>query len=336
MANNNNPAVIAQDFFGKLFLTVNGLYIWEFFTTLDYEWSVIQQRRPYRWTIWLYSLTRLATLMAVVVSLINLDVTSPINCHLGVAFALIFAYIAAAAASMLVVLRVTAIWNRNKIVSAIAISTWMANVATLIRGIVLLHSESSPVSDIGECYVPNTTSSRLTFIMALCIDIVLLLIMLIGLLRWRLGEGDQIPIARFLWTQGLIWLLITTISYVPLVVFISLNINAAFNILFQNPAFVTLSIASTRMYRTLTDYGSRDMFFSMPKISGFTPPETNRIRFAPMSSSDRSEVVVRTDCERYGTSQTSHYNSHVIKDGQLHDKPHGQNIQDDVESGVER
>jgi hypothetical protein len=25
---------------------------WEFFTTLDYEWSVIRGRRPYWWTIW--------------------------------------------------------------------------------------------------------------------------------------------------------------------------------------------------------------------------------------------------------------------------------------------
>ncbi len=25
---------------------------WEFFTTLDYEWSVIRRHRPYRWTVW--------------------------------------------------------------------------------------------------------------------------------------------------------------------------------------------------------------------------------------------------------------------------------------------
>ena len=25
---------------------------WEFIVTLDYEWSVIRRRRPYRWTIW--------------------------------------------------------------------------------------------------------------------------------------------------------------------------------------------------------------------------------------------------------------------------------------------
>ena len=25
---------------------------WEYFTTLDYEWSVLRGRQPYRWTIW--------------------------------------------------------------------------------------------------------------------------------------------------------------------------------------------------------------------------------------------------------------------------------------------
>ena len=28
------------------------IFSWEFFTTLDYEWSVIRGRREYRWTIW--------------------------------------------------------------------------------------------------------------------------------------------------------------------------------------------------------------------------------------------------------------------------------------------
>jgi hypothetical protein len=29
---------------------------WEFFSSLDYEWSVIRGRRPYRWTIWVGNL----------------------------------------------------------------------------------------------------------------------------------------------------------------------------------------------------------------------------------------------------------------------------------------
>ena len=30
-------------------------FSWEFFTTLDYEWSIIRGRRTYRWTIWVCS-----------------------------------------------------------------------------------------------------------------------------------------------------------------------------------------------------------------------------------------------------------------------------------------
>src|SRR5579863_5785919 len=80
---------------------------WEFITTLDYEWSVIRRRRPYRWTIgvrnvfsrWvlfpgpeirlicpfsirqIYSVTRLATLMAVILSMFGFDITTPYNCQ---------------------------------------------------------------------------------------------------------------------------------------------------------------------------------------------------------------------------------------------------------------
>jgi hypothetical protein len=31
---------------------------WEFFTTLDYEWSFFRRHRPFRWTIWVGSNAR--------------------------------------------------------------------------------------------------------------------------------------------------------------------------------------------------------------------------------------------------------------------------------------
>jgi hypothetical protein len=40
ISNNNNLVLISS---------------WEFITTLDYEWSVIRGRRPYRWSIWVRS-----------------------------------------------------------------------------------------------------------------------------------------------------------------------------------------------------------------------------------------------------------------------------------------
>ena len=83
--------------------------------TLDYEWSVIRGRRPYRWTIWvcdhspfflpfqceilvgnnlicfqIYSLTRVATLATVALNLFSIDVTTRINCQ---ACVILFLYV---------------------------------------------------------------------------------------------------------------------------------------------------------------------------------------------------------------------------------------------------
>ena len=37
------------------------LHSWEYFTTLDYEWSIIRGRRPYRRTIWVCEYMRLTS-----------------------------------------------------------------------------------------------------------------------------------------------------------------------------------------------------------------------------------------------------------------------------------
>jgi len=83
MTNFQNPAVLVADLMSlmKFSHVMDGIYIWEFFTNLDYEWSVIQGHRPYRWTIWIYSLTRLATLIAVVINLVVMSLTVPTNCQ---------------------------------------------------------------------------------------------------------------------------------------------------------------------------------------------------------------------------------------------------------------
>jgi len=227
MVNFDNPIVISREFLTvvKLWHVLDGLYIWEYLTTLDYEWSVIRGDRPYRRTIWLYSYMRVATLAAVVNNMVGFDTPQPIDCQLWITFELILAYPAIAAASLLILLRVISIWNRDKIVYAIAVSAWAANVSCLIRGIVQLRGEWSTTTNT--CTVPNAIDSKLNIIVTLSTDIVLLLIMLVGLLRWRLEVGSTSILIRVLWTQGLNWLFLVTIGHVPPMVFISLNLNGS-------------------------------------------------------------------------------------------------------------
>ncbi|KAH9970020.1 hypothetical protein BGW80DRAFT_623877 [Lactifluus volemus] len=232
---------------------VDGILLWEFVTTLDFEWSIIRGNRPYHWTIWIYSLMRLAALMAVILDMIELDVYTPINCQLGIIFELIFSYLTLACASLLLMLCVVAIWKRNKIILTLATTVWMTSVAFLIQGIVRIRSVWT--SEEG-CLVSNSDIAKLNFIVTLATYTILLLMMLAGLLYLRLEGGGVLSLGDFLWKQGVIWFLLAAVAEVPPAVFLFLNLNESFNLMFQIPALIVLAIAATRIYRALIDFSS--------------------------------------------------------------------------------
>jgi len=235
----------------KLWHILDGIFIWEFFANLDYEWSVFRGRRRYLWTIWIYSLTRVCTLVSVIVNIVGLDSSSPINCQLWVIFLATSAYLAFAAASILIVIRIIAIWDRNWIVVVIAMTAWSTNVAFLIHSITILRSAWVPEQSV--CGVLNTDSSNKNALATLVSDVVLLVTMLVGLLRLR-RKDIMSGFVHLLWKQGVIWLFVATLAEVPPAVFLILNLNDPLNLMFQTPALIVMSIAATRMYRSLTDF----------------------------------------------------------------------------------
>ncbi|KAF8491204.1 hypothetical protein F5888DRAFT_1075248 [Russula emetica] len=259
----SDPVVVLHDYAVLKYFwhTTNGLYIWEYLTTLDFELDVIRGRRPYRYTIWIYSLARVGTLMAVILSLVDLDTTTPINCQAWITFQLTFSFFGLAAASLLIILRIIAIWNKNRLVVGTAITVWATNASVIIFGIVRMRSSWEPV--LQECMVLNTEKNQSSIIATLICDIVLLLIVLIGLLRLLHDSGGTFALGRLLWKQGVIWLLIATVAGVPPTVFIILNLNASLNVMFQLPSVIAAAIAATRIHRNLVDfaYGSTDIAF---------------------------------------------------------------------------
>jgi len=253
MVNFRDPAVIMQDGLAvtNLWHALSGLYIWEFLTTLDFEWNVIRGHRPYRWSIWIYSLTRLATLLVVIFAMIRIDVTAPYNCEVEATFLYIFGYTAPAAASFLIVLRNIAIWNGNKFVMVVAAGVWLANVGFAIHSVTRIRAFWTPL--LTTCIISDI---KLNLITTLIIDVTLLLIMLVGLLRLGFHERGVYGLGRLMWKQGLIWLFLATIAEIPPVVFISLDLNDPWNYMFQIPAVITMTIAATRIYRSLVDFSS--------------------------------------------------------------------------------
>ncbi|KAH9972527.1 hypothetical protein BJV77DRAFT_717080 [Russula vinacea] len=144
MVNFHDPVVVDGDSLArsKLWHVVVGLFLWEFFTNLDFEWSFIQGRRRYRWTICIYSFARAAALADAITRLLILD-TLVIGCSkLPQTFALLPTYLAHGAASFLIVLRIVAIWDRNVVVAVIATITWVTNGAFFIQGMPPIFKQS--------------------------------------------------------------------------------------------------------------------------------------------------------------------------------------------------
>ncbi|KAH9995921.1 hypothetical protein BJV74DRAFT_300582 [Russula compacta] len=227
MVDFNDPFVIAQDILtvSKVWHAVGALYVWEFVTTFDYEWAVIRGTRPYRWTIWIYSFTRVSTLLAVILSLVGFNDLAPFNCEVEVLFEFLFGYLAMASASLLIVLRVIAIWNWKKVIIAIAAGAWVTNLSFLIHNIAQIRAIWVPAGIHLGCTVLNIQSTKLNIIVTLCTDIILLIVLFTALLRHRLYKRESSSLGHLLWKQGLIWLLIATVAEVPPAVFICLNLN---------------------------------------------------------------------------------------------------------------
>jgi len=275
------------------------------------------------------------------------------KCETVVVFSLIFGYIAFAGGSLLIVLRIIAIWRKMKSIIAIAAIIWGTNVAFLVQGIVRIRA--AYVEAAGTCLVLNTHSAKLNILVTLVTDILLLLIMLIGLLRLRFHEHGAFSMGRFLWRQGLIWLFIATISEVPPAVFICLNLNDPFNYMFWGASLITLSIAATRIHRSLIDFayentevydrgtlpftpadsgpgshGSSEPSNSKTLANGRTDSKVNQSAslFTPPN---RMEVTIHMAYEEYQKPPSMHSDSAVSAEEGLGEKPTGLGLGDDVE-----
>ncbi|KAI0052077.1 hypothetical protein FA95DRAFT_50322 [Auriscalpium vulgare] len=227
----HNPQTIAAELFAyvKLLHVVAGLYFWEYFTNLHYEWEFIKRKRPYRWTIWLYSVTRFCALMNIILGLVAFNTQRPLNCELWLLFEFIFAYVAFALAAFLIIIRIVAIWNRDRYVSLLAISIWLVNIAFLLRSTAKADSKWDDGSK--GCTIVNSKDSRINVTVTLVSDLLCLFIMIIGLRRQR----DH-ALGRMLFNQGLIWVVLATVSEMPPTIFLWLDLNDAMNIMFQTPS----------------------------------------------------------------------------------------------------
>ncbi|KAH9051921.1 hypothetical protein EDB87DRAFT_628354 [Lactarius vividus] len=274
----HDPAVILLDYFDltKLLHALGSAYIWETVMTAGFELNVLRGKQPYRWTIWIYLGTRYSCLLMFIVFFIHND-GGHVPCQLFLLANYALSYVSWAFASLIIVLRIIAIWDRNIIVSSIAISTLLAGLGLNIR--TLTKIESTYDSAFEACLVLKTDSALVGAAAILAADIILLMIMLIGLLRH--AHGSSIGIWNLLYKQCIIWIILAAVVEVPPLVFYILDLNDAWNQMFSSGAVAFLSVCAARMYRSLSKHGSLTEYSSdPPQFSAGLPLSNYRRREA--------------------------------------------------------
>ncbi|KAH8985473.1 hypothetical protein EDB92DRAFT_2116724 [Lactarius akahatsu] len=275
-----SPVVITAEYFAliKLYHAIWGALIWEFVVNIGFEYSVFTGKRKFRLSFLLYLAARWCPLFCVITILVGFDPVNQVNCQAFVIFVFLFSHLSLACAEALIVMRIAAIWGLNKIAISIASAAWLADVGTLIHGVVVLHGTWSRDLPVGACIITNTLETRTNIIVSFVTDLVLLALMLTGLLRWENARRKG-GIWWLLFTQGLAWMIIVTIAEAPITVFILLNLNDPMNLMFQLPSLVAMTIGASRVYRGLSDYvhkeGDVHMSRGLPvrqaPIGGFLP-----------------------------------------------------------------
>ncbi|KAI0250082.1 hypothetical protein BJV78DRAFT_619955 [Lactifluus subvellereus] len=244
---------------------IAGIYIWETVFTAGFELDVLRGKRPYKWTIWLYLGTRYCSLLVFILLLIGED-GGKVSCqpYVDTGTALIIA--SWTFASLIIVLRVIAVWNYQRIVSFLSVCVWLAGIATWLPSFATLKGLYNP--NQGTCVILGIQKSLSAAFAVLVADTVLLMSMLIGLLRH--AHRSSTGIWYLLCQQCIIWLALTNIAEVPVVVFLSLNLNDAWNEMFVHVEIAILSLGAARLYRSLCQHGSLTEHMT-PELPHFSP-----------------------------------------------------------------
>ncbi|KAH9080309.1 hypothetical protein EDB83DRAFT_2548023, partial [Lactarius deliciosus] len=210
----------------KLCHAMSGILFWEFVTNIGFEYSVFTGKRKFRSSFLLYLGARWFPLFCIISILVGFDSANQINCQAyAISCLLIFTSLVSFCLGPDRAAR--AIWGLNKIAVSIASIAWLANTGSLIHSVAVVHAAWSDSE--GCCKITNPSETRINIPITFVTDLVLLVLMLIGLLRWEYIR-QRGGIWWLLYTQGLAWMIIVTLAEALITVFILLNLNDAMNL----------------------------------------------------------------------------------------------------------
>ncbi|KAF5369827.1 hypothetical protein D9758_001254 [Tetrapyrgos nigripes] len=306
MVNWSDPAEIARDAiaFERLIFVILGVVIWEIVSTWDFEWSLINKRRRFRWPlgtkticlldclrVYLFSVffffSRYCIVSAIVGLIVSLTVSDPINCGALYIFNSWSGNMTILCSSTSLMLRTIALWERKRNVviplGVLCIAFW----AILYRTMFIVHAEWEEESQT--CVVVSSSPSLLnvTFFFTMAFDFIILAYTFVALTAKHTIRTD---LWKLLFRDGLIYFLATfSANCIPAVLNV-LNLNTPMNVIATIPAAVIRAVM--RLLEFNQNDGQYVPSVSVVSIGGSSNTHT---AFRRVSVKPSPQVLVTTE-----------------------------------------
>ncbi|KZT23649.1 hypothetical protein NEOLEDRAFT_1136120 [Neolentinus lepideus HHB14362 ss-1] len=253
--------------FTKFMHAILGLYVWEWFTSLGFDWDFIRGKRKFRWPLIFYFAGRYCLLIALIGIAIALDTTSPVNCQALYTFNQLTGQSTIGFASMNLAIRTMAVWSQKRYIVIPLVIVILGHWSLILQGIQLT---ATFVPGQG-CAIISTKTTILsaTFIYTMVFDLLVTVLTAYKLLFDTRGV-QRTSLVNMIWGDGLIYFLIAIVSNAVATAFMLLNLNPVMSILFNVPSATASTIVACRVVRRLTTFSpsGAEVFSSSGQHSG--------------------------------------------------------------------
>ncbi|KAF7326057.1 hypothetical protein MKEN_00456600 [Mycena kentingensis (nom. inval.)] len=236
--------------FVKLQHALLGVYAWEWFISLPFDWQVATGRKPFRWPLIFYFLNRYILLGALIGIAIAFDTQKELDCQSLFTFNSFAGDAAVGLASVNLSIRTLAIWSQAMWVKLLLGTVILGHWGLIFSGI-LLKSVWSPEANACMILETNTKIIAATFTYSMAFD---LLIFILNAYKLGVRRRGKSRLTKMIFKDGLLFFFVAFLANLVATVFMIMNLNPIMSVIFNVPAAIASSIVATRAVRRLTNF----------------------------------------------------------------------------------
>nr|GAT52236.1 predicted protein [Mycena chlorophos] len=240
--------------FIKLQHSLLGIYAWEWFISLDFDWQVLSGQKRFRWPLIFYFANRYLLLGALIGIAIGFDTFTEVQCSSLFTFNQFAGDAALGLASINLSLRTIAIWSQNKYIIGLLVVIILGHWSLILQGVLLKAVWSD---ELESCVIlsTNTTILAATFTYSMGFDLIVFCLNAYKLVLSR--RRGKSRLTKLIFKDGLVFFFIAFLANLIATIFMFLNLNSIMSVVFNVPAAIATTIVATRAVRRLTNFTTK-------------------------------------------------------------------------------